>query len=72
MMDLAYSFYLSLIGSVEIDKDGELVQYYSRFPTMVSYMSSRILNSLIMDVNRNSHDEKIKSFLQKLTSANSL
>jgi len=72
MMDLAYSFYLSLIGSVEVDKDGELVQCYSRFPTMVSYMSSRILNSLIMDVNRNSHDEKIKSFLQKLTSANSL
>jgi len=65
MMDLAYSFYLSLIGSVEIDKDGELVQCYFRFPTMVSYMSSRVLNSLIMDVNRNSHDEKIKSFFQK-------
>lgn len=65
MMDLAYSFYLSLIGSVEIDKGGQLVQCYFRFPTMVSYMSSRILNYVILKVNRNSHDEKIKSFFQQ-------
>lgn len=62
--DLAYSFYLSLIGTVEVDCGGKLFQCYFRIPTMVAFMSTKIMASLTQDINRNSHDEKIKSFFQ--------
>jgi len=62
--DLAHSFYLSLIGTVEVDCGGQLAQCYFRIPTMVAFMSTKIMASLTQDINRNSHDEKIKSFFQ--------
>ena len=63
--DLAYSFYLSLIGTVEIDYNSKLYQCYFRIPTMLGFMSTKIMNSFMLDINHNSHDEKIKSFFQQ-------
>jgi hypothetical protein len=61
-MDNILEFYLSLICTVEIDRNGELVKHYFRAPRILAYSSPRINQELIQDLNRNSHEEKIKSF----------
>jgi hypothetical protein len=60
--EVAYSFYLSLIANLEIDRDGNLEFRYIRIPGVMAYVSSRIRNSVKTDVNLNSQEEKVKSF----------
>ena len=62
--DTAYEFYLSLLASVEIDRDGRLEQSYFRVPAMIMFLSERMRNTLLYQLNRNSHDEKVKSIFQ--------
>jgi hypothetical protein len=62
MQNQAYKFYTSLIGKVEIDREGVLETAYFQIPALTVYVPSQTKNRMIMDVNRNSHEEKIKSF----------
>jgi hypothetical protein len=64
-MNLAYQFYLSLIASVEIDRDGYLEQSFFQVPGMMLFLSNDMRNKLLYELNRNSHEEKVKSFYQK-------
>jgi hypothetical protein len=61
----AYDFYLSLLGSVEIDRDGKLEKSYFRVPAMIIYLSNDMRDQLLYQVNRNSHEEKVKSIYQQ-------
>lgn len=61
-METAYIFYASLITSVEIDRDGQLEVCYFRVPTMMAYMSSSMRRKVVLEVNRSTYEEKIKSF----------
>ncbi len=61
-MDNALEFYLSLICSVEIDRNGKLVKHYFYAPRILAYSSERMNWEIMQNLNRNSHQEKIKSF----------
>ncbi|CAG9330938.1 unnamed protein product [Blepharisma stoltei] len=60
-MDKAYEFYSSLIGTVEIDRDNKLEICHFRIPSSMVFLSSQFRNDVIYKINRNSHEEKIKS-----------
>lgn len=64
-MNLAYQFYLSLLASVEIDRDGYIEQTFFRVPGMFLFLSNNTRDKLLYDLNRNSHEEKVKSFYKK-------
>lgn len=59
--ETAYEFYLSLLASVEIDRDGYLEQSFFRVPAMIVFLSNNMRDKLLYELNRNSHEEKIKS-----------
>ena len=61
-MNEAYEFYTSLISSVEIDKDGKIEKCYFQIPSAMVYLSQQMRNSVIYGIDRNSNEEKIKSF----------
>ena len=63
-MDRAYEFYLSLLASVEIDREGTLEQSYFRVPAMIVFLSEDMRNKILYQLNRNSHEEKVKSVFQ--------
>ena len=58
----AYEFYLSLIGTVEIEVKGSIEKCYFTFPSMLAFLSTSMKKKLVYSINRNSHEEKIKSF----------
>lgn len=62
-MNEAYEFYTSLISSVEIDKDGHIEKCYFQIPTCMIYLNERMRLDIIYGINRNSNEEKVKSFL---------
>ena len=61
----AFQFYFSLIASVEIDRDGYLEQSFFRVPGMILFLSNDMRYKMLYELNRNSHEEKVKSFFQK-------
>lgn len=63
-MDTAYEFYLSFLASVEIDRDGTLEQSYFKVPAMIMFLSENMRNKMMYELNRNSHEEKVKSIFQ--------
>ena len=62
-MNDAYEFYSSLISSVEIEKDDHIEKCFFQIPTCMIFLNQELRNKLIYKVNRNSTEEKIKSFL---------
>lgn len=60
-MDQAYEFYLSLIGTVEIDRDNKLEICHFRIPALMVFLSSKLKNDVLFKVNHHSHEEKIKA-----------
>ena len=63
-IEIAYEFYLSLLACVEIDRHGKLEKSYFRVPAMIVFLSESIRNKLLYELNRNSHEEKVKSIFQ--------
>lgn len=61
-MEQAYIFYTSLISSVEIRRDDKLEVCVFRVPSMITYMSSKMRRKIVLEVNRSTYEEKIKSF----------
>ena len=61
----ATDFYLSLLASIEIDRDGILEKNFFRVPAMIIFMSTSMTERLLYQVNRNSHEEKVKSIYQQ-------
>lgn len=62
-MDEAYGFYTSLISSVEIEKDGKIEKCYFQVPSSMIFLNEQMRKDLVFGINRNSNEEKIKSFL---------
>lgn len=64
-LKLAYHFYSSNIGSVEINNKGILAKIYFRIPNMCKFMTNKSRNDIIRKVNRNSYQEKIDDFINR-------
>lgn len=62
-MNEAYEFYASLTSSVEIYKDGQIEKCYFQMPTCIVYLNEYMRSKIIYGMNRNSNEEKIKSFV---------
>lgn len=62
---VAFDFYLSLLASVEIDRDGKIEQSFFRVPGMIMFLSTDMKDKLLYQLNRNSHEEKVKSIYQR-------
>lgn len=63
-INTAFEYYLSLLASVEVDRNGKLEQSYFRVPAMIVFLSDSMRNQLLYNLNRNSHEEKVKSIFQ--------
>jgi len=62
----AYSYFSKYVGYVEINRRGELEGHLFPIPWKCKYVTPSTKNSLIVDVNRSSHQEKIEDFLHRI------
>ena len=66
-MTYSYGFYTKYTGYVEIDRNGELESHLFVIPWKCKYITPSTRQFVVMDVNRASHQEKIKDFLGNVT-----
>ena len=62
----SYSYFSKYVGYVEINRRGELEGHLFPIPWKCKYITSSTKNSLIVDVNRSSHQEKIEDFMHRI------
>jgi hypothetical protein len=62
----SYSYFSKYIGYVEINRRGVLEGHLFPIPWKCKYITPSTKNSLVVDVNRSSHQEKIEDFLHRI------
>ena len=65
-MRKCFKFYKSLVGTVEINREGEISKIYFKKPFLSKYITPHIKEHLIYSANRNSDQERIEFFLYNI------
>jgi len=61
-----FAYFSRYIGYVEIDRNGALESHYFPIPWKCKYITSTTRLSLVFEVNRSSHQEKIEDFISRI------